>query len=87
MSTVLFLMAQYGGKAIIKLEDVCRDYFPHLKFDQFARKLGSGEIKLPVTRMDASSQKSAKGVHMSDLAQYIEERREAALKEQKQLSE
>ncbi len=31
MNTPLLLMAQYGGKAIIPIEDVCRDYFPHLK--------------------------------------------------------
>lgn len=85
MNTAFLLMAQYGGRAIIEIETVCRDYFPHLKVEQFLRKVGSGEIKLPVTRMEAS-QKSAKGVHLTDLAQYIEDRRTAALKEQRQLS-
>ena len=31
MNTSFLLMAQYGGKAIIPIEDVYRDYFPHLK--------------------------------------------------------
>ena len=85
MNTSFLLMAQYGGKAIVAVETVCADYFPHLKVEQFVRKVGSGEIKLPITRMEAS-QKSAKGVHLTDLAKYIEDRRTAALKEQEQLS-
>lgn len=85
MSTMLFLMAQYGGRAIVSVETVCRDYFPHLKVDQFLRKVGAGEIKLPITRAEPS-QKSAKGVHLTDLAQYIDARREAGIKELAQLS-
>lgn len=85
MSTMLFLMAQYGGKAVVPLEVVCRDYFPHLKVEKFLRKVAAGEIRLPVVRIEAS-QKAAKGVHIIDLAQYIDARREAALKELQQLS-
>lgn len=86
MNTAFLLMAQYGATAVIPLDAVCRDYFPHLKIEQFVRKLGSGEIKLPVTRMEPS-QKSAKGVHLTDLAKYIEERREAAVKELRQMTQ
>jgi len=84
MSTALFLMAHYQGKAIIPLEVVCKDYFPHLNVMQLLRKVGAGEIRLPVTRIEAS-QKAAKGVHLSDLAEYIEGRRDAARKEMQQL--
>ncbi|MER8764864.1 MULTISPECIES: hypothetical protein [unclassified Mesorhizobium] len=28
MNTALLLMAQYGGKAINRIDDVCRDYLP-----------------------------------------------------------
>ena len=34
MNTAFLLMAQYGGKAIVPIEDVCRDYFSHLKSNQ-----------------------------------------------------
>jgi hypothetical protein len=30
LNTVFLLMAQYNGKIIIPLADVCRDYFSHL---------------------------------------------------------
>lgn len=83
-TTAALLLAQYGGKIIIPLEDVRRDYFPHLTADNFMRKLGSGDIKLPVVRMDAS-QKCHKGIHFEDLARYLDARREAALKELRQL--
>ena len=85
MSTMLFLMAQYNGQAVVSVDKVCKDYFGHLSLDKFLRKTASGEIPLPVTRIEAS-QKSARGVHLSDLAQYIETRREAAIKEQRQMT-
>jgi hypothetical protein len=78
-------MAQYDGKAIIPAESVCADYFPHLKPDQFLRKVGSGEIKLPLVRSE-SSQKSSKGVHLQDLADYLDQRRAAARKELEQMT-
>jgi hypothetical protein len=85
MSTMLFLMAQYNGQAVVAVDTICRDYFSHLSLDKFLRKTANGEIKLPVVRIEAS-QKSAKGVHLTDLASYIEARREAAIKEQQQLA-
>jgi phage gp36-like protein len=85
MSTMLFLMAQYNGKAVVPIEQVCKDYFSHLSLDKLLRKIASGEIQLPVVRSEAS-QKAAKGVHLTDLASYIEARREAAIKEQQQLA-
>ncbi|MGZ5829371.1 MAG: pyocin activator PrtN family protein [Xanthobacteraceae bacterium] len=41
-------------------------------------------IALPVVRME-TSQKSARGVHLCDLADYLDKRRAAALKECQQL--
>lgn len=84
MNTAFLLMAQYDGRAVIPLEIVCRDYFAPLTLDTFARKLASGDIKLPVLRME-ESQKGAKGVHLQDLAEYLDSRRAAAKKELKQL--
>lgn len=84
MNTTFLLMAQYNGQAIIPLDVVCRDYFGGLTVHHMLRRVSAGEIKLPVVRMDAS-QKSAKGVHLQDLAAYLDERRAAAQKEMQQL--
>jgi hypothetical protein len=84
MNTLFLLMAQYDGQAVIPVDRVCKDYFSHLSFDKFLRKVGAGEIEIPVTRMEAS-QKSARGVHLQDLATYLDKRREAAVREMKAL--
>lgn len=84
MNTAFLLMAQYGGQAIIPLESVCRDYFAPLTVDNLKRKVAAGEIRLPIVRME-SSQKAARGVHIQDLAEYLDARRAAAIKEVEQL--
>ncbi|MER9450119.1 pyocin activator PrtN family protein [Mesorhizobium sp. M0254] len=84
MNTAFLLLAQYNGAAIIPIAAVCRDYFQHLTPQQFARKTTEGEIDLPVVRIE-NSQKAAKGVHLVDLAAWIDKRREAAKKENDQL--
>jgi hypothetical protein len=84
MNTAFLLMAQYGARAVIPAEEVCRDYFPHLTLPKFLRKVGAGEIALPLVRAE-DSQKSAKGVHIQHLADYIDKRRAAAEREMKAL--
>jgi len=84
MNTAFLLMAQYDGAAVIPLEAVCRDYFQHMTPQQLARKATAGEIDLPIVRIE-SSQKAARGVHLTDLAAWIDKRREAAVKECDQL--
>ena len=84
MNTTFLLMAQYGGQAVIPLEKVCRDYFAPLTLPNFVRKVAAGEIRLPIVRMEAS-QKAARGVHLQDLAEYLDARRAAAVKEVEQL--
>lgn len=86
MNTAFLLMAQYDAQAIIPVGTVVRDYFSHLTLDSFLRKCNTGEISLPITRIEPGSQKGAKGVHLQDLAQYIDDRRKAAQKENKQLT-
>jgi hypothetical protein len=86
MNTAFLLMAQYAGKAIIPIDDVCRDYFFHLTPTKLVRKISRGEIALPLVRIE-DSQKCAKGVHLADLAKYIEFRTESARKEMKGLTE
>ena len=84
-STVFLLMAQYNGKAVISVEEICRDYFPHLDAAKFVRKVGAGDIAIPMIRME-NSQKTAKGVHINDLADYIDRQAAAARKECRQLA-
>ena len=85
MKTLFLLMAQYDGQAIIPLDRVCQDYFSHLSPDMFQRKALSGALKIPIVRMEPS-QKSAKGVHLEDLATYLDTQRLEAIRERDQLS-
>ncbi|OHV24918.1 Pyocin activator protein PrtN [Rhizobium sp. RMa-01] len=84
MNTTFLLMAQYNGAAVIPLETVCRDYFQHLTPLQFTRKADDGSLDIPLLRIE-SSQKGARGIHINDLAAWIDVRREAARKECDQL--
>ena len=77
MNTAFLLMAQYDGLAVIPLHRVCSDYFAHLTPPKLLEKVRSGEISLPIIRIEAS-QRAAKGVHLQDLACYIDQQREAA---------
>ncbi|MFK4232817.1 pyocin activator PrtN family protein [Pseudomonas guariconensis] len=85
MNTAFMLMAQYNGLAIIPIDQVCTDYFTHLTPDMLQRKVLAGQIQLPITRLEAS-QKSAKGIHLADLAMYLDQQRDAARKECAQLN-
>jgi len=84
MNTAFILLAQYDGLAVIPVEIVCRDYFTHLNATGLVGKITRGEIALPLTRIEAG-QKAARGVHVSDLAIWIDARRAAAVKELKQM--
>ena len=77
-------MAQYDGLAIIPLDKVCADYFCHLSVEKLQRKVMSAEIDLPIVRMEGS-QKAAKGVHLQDLASYLDEQRRRAVVENDKL--
>jgi hypothetical protein len=84
MKTVFLLMAQYDGLVIIPLERLCADYFQHLSPEKFKLKVARGEIDLPLVQLE-SSQKSARGVHLVDLAAYIDRQRDAAKAEHDKL--
>ncbi|MEB0091783.1 pyocin activator PrtN family protein [Pseudomonas sp. CCI1.2] len=83
MKTIFLLMAQYDGLAIIPLDRVCADYF-HLTPEGMKRKVLTGEIDLVITRME-KSQKSALGVHVNDLAEYLDTQRDRAKVEHEKL--
>jgi hypothetical protein len=84
MKTSFVLLAQYDGLAVIPLEYVCRDYFRHLTPEKLQRKILGGEISLPIVRMECS-QKTAGGVHITDLATYLDKQADAARRECEQL--
>lgn len=84
MKTVFLLMAQYDGLPVIPVERVCKDFFAPLTLDKFLRKTQSGEIALPVVRM-YGSERAAKGVHISDLATFLDKQADAARKEMAQI--
>jgi hypothetical protein len=85
MNTVFLLMAEFGARAVIPIDEVRKAYFAHLELDKLLRKIALGEISLPLVRIE-KSQKSAKGVYVQDLADYIDEARAAAVKERDQLA-
>jgi hypothetical protein len=58
LNTAFLLMAQYNGKAIVPLAEVCRDYFSHLTPEKLVRKVLAGQIALPIVHIERS-QKSA----------------------------
>jgi hypothetical protein len=73
MRTTMLLAAQYDGMTVIPAELVCRDFFQHLDTGKFIRKVGAGEIDLPLIRIEDST-KCARGVLLTDLAAYIDAR-------------
>jgi Pyocin activator protein PrtN len=83
--TLFQLMAQYNGQTVVALERVCVDFFGHLTVDKLLRNVLRGDIALLIVRIE-TSQKAQRGVHMVDLAAYIDKRRAAAVKECHQLS-
>lgn len=84
MKTTFLLLAHHDGRAMIPVDEVCREYFAPMTLPVLLRKIGNGEIALPLVRMERS-QKGAKMVHLSDLADYIDKQRAAALKEMRAL--
>lgn len=83
METAFFLMAQYN-QPIIPVEKLVKDYFSHLSLRSFLRKVDEGQLPLPLVRME-DSQKSSKGVHINDLAEYLDAQRDKANRTFKQM--
>ena len=84
MKTAFALFAMYDGLPVIPVDRVVADFFAPLTVEQFLRKAGAGEIEIPVVRM-YGSQKAAKGIHVNDLATFLDKQAEAARKELAQI--
>jgi hypothetical protein len=84
MKTLFLLMAQYDGQVIIPIDRICSDYFTHLTPEKLKRKVLDGSIDLPIVALE-QSQKSARGVHVNDLANYLDARHRSAIAEHDKL--
>ncbi len=84
-STTFFLLAaEYGGKPAVTLEECLH----HLSLDTVVeanRQAAAGILGLPTFRA-RNSQKSKRQVHLSDLAAFIDARRETGLIEYHKLN-
>jgi len=83
MKTAMILLVQYETP-LIPLEIVCRDFFQHMTPTTFMRKSLAGELKLPVVRID-DGQKATRGIMLTDLAKWIDDRHAHAVDEIKRI--
>lgn len=77
--TLWMLMAQFNGRATVRLDEISIDYFA-LSPAKAAVQAKSCTLPVPAFRMQ-SSQKAPWLVHLSDLALHIDNCRAAAAKE------
>lgn len=75
MKTTHILLLQYEGSVIIPAAKIARDYFG-LTEAKFLQKCRSCDIPLPLMKPDPKSQKGLQGVHVQDLADYLDRCRE-----------
>ena len=85
MNTAFLLAARYDGRPIIPIETVREDFFPNVTLKIMIDNINTGRIALPMVRIGVGV-KTAKGIHLTDLARYIDERTEEARKECHQLT-
>ena len=76
MTTLEILIQCHGATPTLSLEEAGRYW--NYTGDTLMRKIDAGAIRLPYFRLDEDSQKSAKLVHIHDLAALIDARRAAA---------
>jgi excisionase family DNA binding protein len=74
--TVFFLMAMYETP-VVSAKAVHRDFFSHLSFAGFLREVRAGQIPLPLLGVGGDAE-VPHGVHVTDLAAYIDAERAAA---------
>ncbi len=80
MKTMFLLMARYEARPLLSIDLVRQDFFDGMSRKVFLNKIESGEIRLPLTRLD-EGQKAVKGIALQDLAMFIDTCTLAARKE------
>lgn len=86
MNTLAMLAARHDSAPILSLDVVAETYFDTTP-KTLIRKLESGEIDLPIVRLERGSQKSAKGIALTSLAAYLDARIAAAEREHAALNQ
>ncbi|WP_408468136.1 pyocin activator PrtN family protein [Paraburkholderia graminis] len=81
---MLLLMAQFGPRVTIPVEDVRREYFSHFDLDTFLRRIQRGTIRLPVTRAD-KHRRTSRFISMVDLALYLDRQVETGRSDYQQI--
>ena len=84
MNTFFLLMAQYNGQIIVPLARICADYFSHLTPEKLKMKVAAGQIDIVIVSIE-NCQKSACGIHIEDLAEYLDAQRCTAKMEHERL--
>ncbi|MGO4910287.1 pyocin activator PrtN family protein [Pseudorhodobacter sp. W20_MBD10_FR17] len=80
MKTLFLLMARYEARPFLPIDLVREDFFDGMSRKVFLSKLESGEIRLPLTRLD-EGQKAVKGIVIQDLAIFLDACSSTARKE------
>lgn len=83
MNTVFLLMAEFNTPTI-PLSTIAERYLG-MSIATANKKANLGELDIPSFRLD-SGQKAPRIVHISDLADYIDKKREAAKKELEEIN-
>ena len=71
MKTLFLLMARYEARPLLPIDVVRADFFDGMSRKVFLGKVESGEIGLPLVRLD-DGQKAVKGIAIQDLAVFLD---------------
>ena len=83
MKTIMLLMAQYE-KPMIPLKEICGEYFGMAPVTAAQRAI-AGTLPVPALRL-GKSQKCPWFIHINDLAQFIDDQRDQAVDEWRQVN-
>ncbi|WP_332604738.1 pyocin activator PrtN family protein [Acinetobacter sp. ESBL14] len=78
-STEDYLFMRYRS-IVVKLDDLCSDYYPHLQKKVINEKASKQDFPFPCFKLDGS-QKSPWFVHLNEFANALDKRHELALKD------
>lgn len=80
MVDTMFMLGMQYRRPVVTLAQVVADYLPHLTLDQANRKAAKQSLPFPVFRGEGS-QKSTWLVNVTDVANWLDQCRETAVKD------
>lgn len=86
LNTAFVLTMRYQSTCI-PLEEVRRQWLPHLSENEIKKKASCQSLPFPVFRADKNSRKSPYLVKVSDVAAYLDSQAQQALFEWKRVNE